>query len=274
MEKFLEDLFESQQYDKKNFFLLAGPCVVESNELVLEVAEKVSAICKKLGIPYIFKSSYRKANRTSGNSFTGIGDEKALEILKNIGNRFSLPVVTDIHTAEEAALAADYVDILQIPAFLCRQTELLIAAANTGKIVNVKKGQFVSGEAMKFAVDKIKNTGNHKIMLTERGTTFGYQDLVVDFRNIPAMQAHGVPVIMDVTHSLQQPNQSSGITGGNPEMIGTMAKAAIAAGADGLFIETHPDPSKAKSDGANMLKLDLLEDLLKQLVKLRKAISQ
>jgi len=273
MEKFLKDLFEAQSYDEKNFFLLAGPCVVESNELILEVAEKVSAICKKLGIPYIFKSSYRKANRTSGDSFTGIGDETALKMLQNIGNRFSLPVVTDIHTAVEATIAANYVDVLQIPAFLCRQTDLLEAAAETGKIVNVKKGQFVSGEAMKFAVDKIRSAGNHKIMLTERGTTFGYQDLVVDYRNIPAMQAHGVPVIMDVTHSLQQPNQSSGITGGNPKLIGTMAKAAIAAGADGLFIETHPDPSNAKSDGANMLKLDLLEELLKQLVKLRKAIS-
>ncbi len=273
MEKFLKDLFESQQYDEKSFFLLAGPCVVESNELVLEVAEKVSAICKKLGIPYIFKSSYRKANRTSGDSFTGIGDEKALEMLKNIGNQFSLPVITDIHSPEEATLAAGYVDVLQIPAFLCRQTELLIAAAATGKIINVKKGQFVSGEAMKFAVDKIRNAGNKKIMLTERGTTFGYQDLVVDFRNIPAMQSHGVPVIMDVTHSLQQPNQSSGITGGNPQLIGTIAKAAIAAGADGLFIETHPDPSKAKSDGANMLKLDLLENLLMQLVKIRKAAN-
>ena len=273
MEKFLKDLFEAQSYDEKNFFLLAGPCVVESNELILEVAEKVSAICKKLGIPYIFKSSYRKANRTSGDSFTGIGDETALKMLQNIGNRFSLPVVTDIHTAVEATIAANYVDVLQIPAFLCRQTDLLEAAAETGKIVNVKKGQFVSGEAMKFAVDKIRSAGNHKIMLTERGTTFGYQDLVVDYRNIPAMQAHGVPVIMDVTHSLQQPNQSSGITGGNPKLIGTMARAAIAAGADGLFIETHPDPSNAKSDGANMLKLDLLEELLKQLVKLRKAIS-
>ena len=273
MEKFLKDLFEAQSYDEKNFFLLAGPCVVESNELILEVAEKVSVICKKLGIPYIFKSSYRKANRTSGDSFTGIGDEKALEMLKNIGNQFSLPVITDVHTAEEATKAANYVDVLQIPAFLCRQTDLLLAAAETGKIVNVKKGQFVSGDAMKFAVDKIRNAGNQKIMLTERGTTFGYQDLVVDFRNIPAMQAHGVPVIMDVTHSLQQPNQSSGVTGGNPQLIGTMAKAAIAAGADGIFIETHPDPSKAKSDGANMLKLDLLENLLSQLVKIRQAVN-
>ncbi|MEK7226378.1 MAG: 3-deoxy-8-phosphooctulonate synthase [Bacteroidota bacterium] len=272
MEKFLKDLFEAQQYDEKNFFLMAGPCVVESNELVLEVAEKVSAICKKLGIPYIFKSSYRKANRTSVNSFTGIGDDTALRMLQNIGSQFSLPVITDVHTAEEAATAAKYVDVLQIPAFLCRQTDLLIAAAQTGKIVNVKKGQFVSGEAMKFAVDKIKNAGNNKIMLTERGTTFGYQDLVVDYRNIPAMQAHGVPVIMDVTHSLQQPNQTSGVTGGNPQMIGTIAKAAIAAGADGLFIETHPNPSVAKSDGANMLRLDLLETLLQQLVKIRKAI--
>ena len=273
MEKFLKDLFEAQSYDEKNFFLMAGPCVVESNELVLEVAEKVSAICKKLGIPYIFKSSYRKANRTSADSFTGIGDDLALRMLQNIGNQLSLPVITDVHTAEEAAHAANYVDVLQIPAFLCRQTDLLVAAGKTEKIVNVKKGQFVSGEAMKFAVDKIKAAGNNKVMLTERGTTFGYQDLVVDYRNIPAMQAHGVPVIMDVTHSLQQPNQTSGITGGNPQMIGTIAKAAIAAGADGLFIETHPDPSKALSDGANMLKLDLLENLLMQLVKIRKAIN-
>lgn len=277
MEKFLKDLFEAQSYDEKNFFLLAGPCVVESNDLIIEVAEKVSAICKKLGIPYIFKSSYRKANRTSGDSFAGIGDDVALRMLQNIGSQFSLPVITDVHTNEEAANAANYVDVLQIPAFLCRQTNLLVAAAETGKIVNVKKGQFVSGEAMKFAVDKIKAAAlrqaqDAKIMLTERGTTFGYQDLVVDYRNIPAMQAHGVPVIMDVTHSLQQPNQTSGITGGNPKLIATIAKAAIAAGADGLFIETHPDPSKALSDGANMLKLDLLENLLLQLVKLRKAI--
>jgi 2-dehydro-3-deoxyphosphooctonate aldolase (KDO 8-P synthase) len=272
MEKFLKDLFAKQQYDEKNFFLLAGPCVVESEELLSEVAEKVSTICKKLGIPYIFKASYRKANRTSGTSFTGLGDDVAMKMLQNTGKKYSLPVVTDIHSPEEAAIATSFVDVLQIPAFLCRQTDLLIAAAKTGKIVNVKKGQFVSGEAMKFAVDKIRNAGNDKVMLTERGTTFGYQDLVVDYRNIPAMQAHGVPVVMDVTHSLQQPNQISGITGGNPKLIGTIAKAAIAAGADGLFIETHPDPSKAKSDGANMLKLDLLEGLLEQLVKIRKAI--
>ena len=272
MEKFLKDLFAGQSYDEKNFFLLAGPCVVESEELLFEVAEKVSSVCKNLGIPYIFKSSYRKANRTSGNSFTGLGDDVAMNILKNTGNKFSLPVVTDIHTAAEARIAAGYVDVLQIPAFLCRQTDLLVAAAETGKIVNVKKGQFVSGEAMKFAVDKIRAAGNDKIMLTERGTTFGYQDLVVDYRNIPAMQAHGVPVVMDVTHALQQPNQTSGITGGNPQLIGTIAKAAIAAGADGLFIETHPNPSVAKSDGANMLQLDLLEGLLGQLVKIRKAV--
>lgn len=272
MEKFLKDLFTNQSYDEKNFFLLAGPCVVESEELLFEVAEKVSSVCKNLGIPYIFKSSYRKANRTSGNSFTGLGDDVAMNILKNTGNKFSLPVVTDIHTAAEARIAAGYVDVLQIPAFLCRQTDLLVAAAETGKIVNVKKGQFVSGEAMKFAVDKIRAAGNDKIMLTERGTTFGYQDLVVDYRNIPAMQAHGVPVVMDVTHALQQPNQTSGITGGNPQLIGTIAKAAIAAGADGLFIETHPNPSVAKSDGANMLQLDLLEGLLGQLVKIRKAV--
>ena len=272
MEKFLKDLFTGQSYDEKNFFLLAGPCVVESEELLSDVAEKVSSICRNLGIPYIFKSSYRKANRTSGTSFTGLGDEVAMKMLQNIGKKYSLPVVTDIHSPEEAIKAAEFVDVLQIPAFLCRQTDLLIAAAQTGKIVNVKKGQFVSGEAMRFAVDKIRNAGNEKIMLTERGTTFGYQDLVVDYRNIPAMQSHGVPVVMDVTHALQQPNQTSGITGGNPQLIGTIAKAAIAAGTDGLFIETHPNPAVAKSDGANMLKLDLLENLLQQLVRIRKAV--
>lgn len=272
MEKFLKDLFAGQQYDPSNFFLLAGPCVVESEELVMEVAEKVSAICAGLGIPYIFKSSYRKANRTSATSFTGLGDDTALDILGKVKKKYPLPVVTDIHAPGEAATAARYADVLQIPAFLCRQTDLLIAAAETGKVVNVKKGQFVSGEAMKFAVEKIRKAGNEKIMLTERGTTFGYQDLVVDYRNIPAMQAHGVPVVMDVTHSLQQPNQATGITGGNPQLISTIAKAAIAAGADGIFIETHPNPAVAKSDGANMLQLDLLDELLQQLVKIRKAV--
>ena len=245
MEKFLTDLFKDQSYDPANFFLLAGPCVVESEELVMEVAEKVSAICRNLGIPYVFKSSYRKANRTSASSFTGLGDEKALSILGKVRSTFGLPTVTDIHAPAEAAMAAKEVDILQIPAFLCRQSDLLQAAGETGKIVNIKKGQFVSGAAMKFAVEKVRQTGNDKVMLTERGTTFGYQDLVVDYRNIPAMQAHGVPVVMDVTHSLQQPNQTSGVTGGHPQLIGTIAKAAIAAGADGLFIETHPNPAVA-----------------------------
>jgi len=272
MKNFLSNIFTDQSYDKENFFLIAGPCVVESEELIMEVADTVAGICKNLGIPYIFKSSYRKANRTSGSSFTGIGDEAALEIVKKAGRKFHLPTTSDIHAHEEAAIAAKYVDILQIPAFLCRQTDLLIAAGETGKIVNVKKGQFLSGGAMKFAVDKIRSTGNQQIILTERGTTFGYQDLVVDYRNIPIMQTHGAPVVMDCTHSLQQPNQTSGVTGGNPQMIGTIAKAAVASGADGLFIETHPNPAVAKSDGANMLKLDLLEDLLKQLVKLRKAV--
>ncbi len=272
MEKFLKDLFAGQEYDEKNFFLLAGPCVVESEELIMQVAEKVSGICKNLGIPYVFKSSYRKANRTSGTSFTGLGDDLAMSMLQRTGKRFGVPIVTDIHSPEEAAKAAAFVDVLQIPAFLCRQTDLLIAAAHTGKVVNVKKGQFVSGEAMKFAVDKIRKAGNDKIMLTERGTTFGYQDLVVDYRNFPAMAAHGVPTVMDVTHALQQPNQTSGVTGGNPQLIGTIAKAAIAAGADGLFIETHPEPAKALSDGANMLQLDLLEDLLKQLIRIRQAV--
>jgi 2-dehydro-3-deoxyphosphooctonate aldolase (KDO 8-P synthase) len=272
MENNLAALFNNQQYDKNNFFLIAGPCIVESEDLVMEVAEKVSNTCKKLGIPYIFKASYRKANRTSGASFTGIGDEAALKILKNVGQHFALPVTSDIHSHEEATIAANYIDILQIPAFLCRQTDLLIAAAKTGKIVNVKKGQFLSGPSMKFAVNKIKDAGNNNVWLTERGNTFGYQDLVVDYRNIPWMKEHNVPVIMDCTHSLQQPNQTSGVTGGNPQLIETIAKAAIATGADGLFIETHPNPTVAKSDGANMLKLDLLEPLLEKLVRLRKAI--
>lgn len=277
MEDFLKELFANQQYDEKNFFLIAGPCVVESEELVMEVAEKVYGICKRLDIPYIFKASYRKANRTSPGSFTGVGDEAALQILQKVNNRFSLPTITDIHAHEEAAVAARYVDILQIPAFLCRQTDLLIAAAETGKIVNVKKGQFVNGDSMKFAIEKIKKASllqakDQKVMLTERGNSFGYTDLVVDYRNIPIMKNHGVPVIMDCTHSLQQPNQSSGVTGGNPQMIETIAKAAIATGADGLFIETHPDPSCALSDGANMLQLDLLEELLKKLLPIRKAV--
>jgi 2-dehydro-3-deoxyphosphooctonate aldolase (KDO 8-P synthase) len=273
MTDFLKELFANQQYDENNFFLIAGPCVVESEELIFEVAEKVLTICKKLQIPYIFKSSYRKANRTSASSFTGLGDEAALEMIKKVGSHFSIPTISDIHAHEEAAIAAKYVDVLQIPAFLCRQTDLLVAAAQTGKIVNVKKGQFVNGESMKFAVEKIKKGGNEKVMLTDRGNTYGYNDLVVDYRNIPIMKQHSVPVIMDCTHSLQQPNQSGGVTGGNPKMIETIAKAAIAVGADGLFIETHPNPSVAKSDGANMLKLDLLEELLIKLIKIRKAIQ-
>jgi 2-dehydro-3-deoxyphosphooctonate aldolase (KDO 8-P synthase) len=272
MQQFLKNLFAQQSYDEKNFFLIAGPCVVESEELVMEVADKVSTICKNLGIPYIFKASYRKANRTSASSFTGLGDDTGMNLIKKVGEKYQLPTTSDIHAHEEAAVAAQYIDVLQIPAFLCRQTDLLIAAAETGKIVNVKKGQFLSGPSMKFAVDKIKKAGNDQVMLTERGTTFGYTDLVVDYRNIPWMQEHNTPVIMDVTHSLQQPNQTSGITGGNPQLIGTIAKAAIATGADGLFIETHPNPSKALSDGANMLRLDLLEDLLQQLVKIRQAV--
>ena len=272
MQSQLNALFKTQQYDDANFFLISGPCVVENEQLVFDVAGKVFTICKKLGIPYVLKASYRKANRTSGSSFTGIGDEAALKILQKAGAHFSLPTTSDIHSEQEAAMAASYIDILQIPAFLCRQTELLVAAGKTGKTVNVKKGQFVSGESMKFAVEKIRRTNNDKVMLTERGTTFGYQDLVVDYRNIPIMKSHGVPVIMDCTHSLQQPNQSSGVTGGNPEMIETIAKAAIATGADGLFIETHPDPSVALSDGANMLRLDLLEKLLEKLVRLKKAV--
>jgi len=273
MKPFLKTLFQEQTYHQHSFFLMAGPCVVESEKGALEIASTISEICQKLQIPYVFKASYRKANRTSASSFTGIGDLKALEILQQIRAVYKVPVVTDIHTAEEAKLAAPYVDILQIPAFLCRQTDLLMAAAETGKIVNIKKGQFLSGAAMRFAVEKITGTGNEKVLLTERGTTFGYQDLVVDFRNIPWMQEIGVPVVMDVTHALQQPNQTSGVTGGNPQLIGTLAKAAIATGAEGLFIETHPNPSLAKSDGANMLPLNQLQSLLEQLIKIRKAIS-
>ena len=277
MTEFLEELFKDQQYDKTSFFLIAGPCVVESEDLVTTVAERVSSTCKNLGIPYIFKASYRKANRTSASSFTGLGDETGLQIIQKVKQKFLLPATTDIHAHEEAALAAPYVDVLQIPAFLCRQTDLLEAAAKTGKIVNVKKGQFVSGGSMKFAVEKIDkatsvNSLSRKVMLTERGNSFGYTDLVVDYRNIPIMKNHGVPVIMDCTHSLQQPNQSGGVTGGNPEMIETIARAAIATGADGLFIETHPDPSCALSDGANMLQLDLLPPLLEKLLKIRKSI--
>jgi 2-dehydro-3-deoxyphosphooctonate aldolase (KDO 8-P synthase) len=267
----LKELF-GNSWHPESFFLIAGPCVVESEDLLTEVAEKVKSICSRLGIPYIFKASYRKANRTRLDSFTGIGDREGLSLLKKIKDTFQIPVTTDIHSPEEAAMAAEYADVLQIPAFLCRQTDLLVAAAQTGKVVNVKKGQFVSGPAMKFAVDKIRESGNEQVILTERGTTFGYQDLVVDYRNIPWMQAHDVPVVMDCTHSLQQPNQTSGVTGGNPRLISTIARAAVAAGADGIFIETHPDPGKALSDGANMLKLDLMEGLLEQLVKIRQAV--
>ena len=258
---------------KDTFFLLAGPCVVESEDLVLQIAERVKSITDNLGIPYVFKASYRKANRSKVDSYTGIGDAEALEILGKVKEKFNLPIVTDIHTESEAALAANYADVLQIPAFLCRQTDLLVAAGKTNKIVNIKKGQFLSPQAMKFAIDKVLSTGNKNVMVTERGTTFGYQDLVVDMRGIPEMQKLGVPVILDVTHSLQQPNQASGVTGGLPQLIETIAKAGIAAGADGIFIETHPNPSKALSDGANMLALDKLEDLLVKLLKIKKAIS-
>lgn len=271
---FLQDLFKNQQYNPNSFFLIAGPCVVESEEIVMEIADSVSNTCKQLGIPYVFKASYRKANRTSANSFTGIGDENGLSLIKKVGQKYGLPTTSDIHAHEEAAMAAPFIDILQIPAFLCRQTDLLEAAAITGKIVNVKKGQFLSGASMKFAVEKIQKAGNQQILLTERGNTFGYQDLVVDYRNIPIMQSHGTPVVMDCTHSLQQPNQTSGVTGGNPAMIGTIAKAAIATGALGLFIETHPNPAVAKSDGANMLALNLLPTLLEQLVKLREVVTK
>ena len=241
--------------------------------MALRIAERVVKMTDRLNIPYVFKGSYRKANRSRLDSFTGIGDEKALKVLKKVRDTFGVPVVTDIHAPEEAAMAAEYVDILQIPAFLCRQTDLLVAAAKTGKVVNIKKGQFLSAGAMRFAADKVVEAGNPQVMLTERGTTFGYQDLLVDYRGIPEMQSFGHPVVLDVTHSLQQPNQTSGVTGGMPALIETVAKAGVAVGVDGLFMETHEDPSVAKSDGANMLKLDLLEALLEKLVRIRQAIK-
>jgi 2-dehydro-3-deoxyphosphooctonate aldolase (KDO 8-P synthase) len=256
-----------------NFFLLAGPCVIEDEKMALDIAERVLAMTSALSIPYVFKGSYRKANRSRIDSFTGIGDIKALEILRKVRETFRIPVVTDIHTAEEAAIAAEYVDILQIPAFLCRQTDLLVAAAKTGRMVNIKKGQFLSPDAMRHAVQKVRDAGNNQVAITERGTTFGYQDLIVDYRGIPEMQKNGCPVILDVTHSLQQPNQMTGVTGGRPDMIETVARAGIAVGADGIFIETHQNPAVAKSDGANMLPLDKMSHLLSHLTLLRTAVN-
>lgn len=256
----------------QNFFLIAGPCVIEDETMAFPIAERILEMTGKQKIPFIFKASYKKANRSKLGSFTGIGDEKALRVLQKISETFNVPVVTDIHTADEATMAAGFVDVLQIPAFLCRQTELLTAAGKTGKVINIKKGQFLSGSSMRFAVEKVRATGNDKIMLTERGSMFGYGDLVIDYRNIPVMQQNGVPVVLDITHSLQRPNRESGVTGGNPGMIETVARAGIAVGVDGIFLETHPNPEIAKSDGTNMLRLDLLEDLLMKLIKIRKAI--
>ena len=260
-----------QSSPSRNFFLLAGPCVIEGEQMAMDIAEHALEVTTRLDIPYVFKGSYRKANRSRLDSFTGIGDEKALRILRKVGETFGIPVVTDIHTPQEADMAAQYVDILQIPAFLCRQTDLLVAAAHTGRMVNIKKGQFLSPESMKHVVAKVREAGNNDVAITDRGTFFGYQDLVVDFRGIPVMRKFA-PVIMDITHSLQQPNQTAGVTGGRPELIETIARAAIATGADGLFIETHPNPAEAKSDGANMLPLDRLESLLERLTRLRQCV--
>ncbi|MFW6020048.1 MAG: 3-deoxy-8-phosphooctulonate synthase [Bacteroidales bacterium] len=263
-----------QHVDSGNFLLIAGPCVIENETIPMKTAEKLVSISDKYKIPLVFKASYKKANRSRIDSFTGIGNEKGLKLLKKIRNTFQIPVITDIHSETEAYIAAKYVDILQIPAFLCRQTDLLVAAAKTEKIINIKKGQFLSGESMHHAVQKVRNAGNNNIMLTERGTTFGYQDLIVDFRNIPIMKRNNVPVILDVTHSLQQPNQKQGVTGGQPDMITTLAKAGIAAGSDGIFLETHPNPAIAKSDGANMLKLDDLETLISKLIPIYQMINE
>ena len=257
-----------------NFFLIAGPCVIEGRNICFEIASKISEISDRLKIPFIFKSSYKKANRSKLDSFSGIGDKAGLEVLRDIRRELKIPVLTDIHSAEEAYFASQYVDILQIPAFLCRQTDLLVAAAKTGKTINIKKGQFLAPESMKFASEKVIQSGNSQIIITDRGTMFGYHDLIVDFRGLPEMKKLGFPVVLDITHSLQQPNQSTGISGGRPDMIETLAKAAIAVGTDGLFIETHPEPMLAKSDGANMLRLDLLENMLEKLVKIRKVILE
>jgi 2-dehydro-3-deoxyphosphooctonate aldolase (KDO 8-P synthase) len=269
---FREEIPSIRYGDGDGFLLIAGPCVVEGRDMAMHIAEHIRKLSEKYELPFVFKASYKKANRSRIDSFTGIGDEKALKILKEVGDQFALPVITDVHSPEEAKMAAEYVDMLQVPAFLCRQTDLLVACALTGCAVSVKKGQFLSPESMKFALDKIVESGNNKVLLTERGTTFGYQDLVVDFRGIPEMQKFGFPVILDVTHSLQQPNQASGVTGGRPELIDNMAMAGIAVGADGIFLETHPDPSMAKSDGANMLKLEFLENLLGKLSQLRNVV--
>ncbi|WP_276362824.1 3-deoxy-8-phosphooctulonate synthase [Daejeonella sp. H1SJ63] len=269
----LSNIPKIKHLESGNFFLMAGPCAIEGEEIALRIAERIVKISDRLQIPLIFKGSYRKANRSRLDSFTGIGDEKALKVLAKVNREFDVPTVTDIHESHEAAMAAEYVDVLQIPAFLCRQTDLLIAAAKTGKTINVKKGQFLSAGSMKFAVEKVQESGNPNVILTDRGNTFGYQDMIVDFRGIPEMRSFGVPVVMDCTHSLQQPNQVSGVTGGKPALIETIAKAAIAVGSDGLFIETHPDPANAKSDGANMLHLDLLEDLMIKLIRVRQSIS-
>jgi 2-dehydro-3-deoxyphosphooctonate aldolase (KDO 8-P synthase) len=269
----LPNLKNLKHTESGNFFLLAGPCVIEDEVMAFPIAERVISIADKLKIPVVFKASFKKANRTRLDSFTGIGDEMALNILREISEKFEVPVVTDIHTIEDAKRASQYVDILQIPAFLSRQTDLLVAAGETGRSVNIKKGQFLSGESMKYAVNKVKNTGNHNVMLTERGSMFGYGDLVVDYRNIVEMKKFNVPVVLDITHSLQQPNQSKGVTGGQPELIETIAKAGISVGVDGIFVETHPNPNKAQSDGENMLKLDRLEALLTKLVTIRKAVN-
>ncbi|MEA3446845.1 MAG: 3-deoxy-8-phosphooctulonate synthase [Bacteroidota bacterium] len=268
----LSQLPHIKHLNSGNFFLIAGPCVIEDEEMAEPIARKLNNLSNKYQVPFIFKASYRKANRSRLDSFTGIGDIKALRRLKHVSDTLKIPVLTDIHKPLEAKMAAEFVDIIQIPAFLCRQTELLVAAAKTGKVINIKKGQFLSPEAMKHTVSKIRESGNDKIWLTERGTSFGYQDLIVDMRSIPTMQKLNTPVILDVTHSLQQPNQSSGVTGGKPEMIETLSKAGVAAGADGIFIETHPNPAQAKSDGANMLPLDKMDELLGKLVKVRQAI--